>query len=89
MTEFASSNLFVYGIAAALGPAIAAGVIALAGMSAIFFYTAAMHAAFVLFVVYRMFVRAPLTAHDRGHFEPVPVQPAAPIHLAEPASAKD
>jgi MFS family permease len=89
MTEFASSNLFVYGIAAALGPAIAAGVIALGGVSAIFFYTAAMHASFVLFVVYRMFVRAPLTAHDRGHFEPVPVQPAAPIHLAEPTPAED
>ena len=88
MTEFASSNLFVYGTAAAIGPVIAAGVIYLGGLSAIFFYTAAMHAGFVAFVLYRMIVRAPLTQHDRGPFEVEPVQPA-PMHLTpEPAPAK-
>jgi len=81
MTEFASSNLFVYGTFAAIGPAIAAGVIALGGMSAIFFYTASVHAAFVIFVVYRMVARAPLAQGEREPFEPVPEQPA-PLHLS-------
>lgn len=89
MTEFASSNLFVYGTAAAIGPVIAAGVIYFGGLSAIFFYTAAMHAGFVAFVLYRMIVRAPLTQLDRGPFEVEPVQPA-PMHLTpEPAAAKN
>jgi MFS family permease len=81
MTEFASSNLFVYGVFASLGPAIAAAVIATGGMSAIFFYTAAVHASFMLFVLYRVFVRAPVAKSEREPFEPEPVQPA-PIHLA-------
>jgi len=89
MTEFASSNLFVYGTAAAIGPVVAAGVIYVGGLSAIFFFTAAMHAGFVAFVLYRMVVRAPLPAEDRGAFEVELVQPA-PMHMApEPAVAKD
>lgn len=88
MTEFASSNLFVYGIAAAVGPMIAAAVIHVAGLSAIFFYTAAMHASLVAFVFYRMTVRAPIPAKDREPFEIEPVQPA-PMHMAaEPSPAK-
>ncbi len=87
MTEFASSNLFVYGTAAAVGPIVAAGVIYLGGMNAIFFYTAAMHASFVAFVLYRMMVRAPLSTLGREPFEIEPVQPA-PMHMApEPLKA--
>lgn len=87
MTEFASSNLFVYGTAAAIGPIVAAGVIYLGGMNAIFFYTAAMHASFVAFVLYRMMVRAPLPTLGREPFEVEPVQPA-PMHMApEPVKA--
>ena len=85
MTEFASSNLFVYGTAAAIGPIIAAGVIYVGGMSAIFFYTATMHAGFVAFVLYRMIARAPVPMLGREPFEVEPVQPA-PMHMApEPA----
>jgi MFS family permease len=87
MTEVASTNLFVYGAAAAMGPAIAAGVIFLAGMSAIFFYTATMHLLFVGFVLYRVFVRAPVAAQDREPFEVEPLQPA-PMHV-NPGAAAD
>lgn len=80
MSEVASTNLFVYGTAAALGPAIAAGVIHVAGMSAIFFYTATMHAAFVAFVAYRLLKRAPVAAEHREPFELEPIQPA-PMHV--------
>jgi hypothetical protein len=56
-------------------------------MSAIFFYTAVVHASFVAFVVYRVFARAPLRQDEREPFEPAPVQPA-PVNLstAEPAA---
>jgi len=80
MTEIASSNLFVYGAAAALGPAIAAGVIALGGLSAIFLFTAAIHGAFVLFVIYRTQMRAPVSTSEREPFEVEPMQPA-PMHM--------
>lgn len=87
MTEVASTNLFVYGAAAALGPAIAALVINLAGMSAIFFYTASMHLAFVVFVAYRLTKRAAVTVGKREPFEVEPIQPA-PMHV-NPGAASD
>ncbi|MEQ1754870.1 MAG: MFS transporter [Micropepsaceae bacterium] len=80
MSEVASTNLFVYGAAAALGPAIAAAVIHFAGMSAIFYYTASMHAAFVAFVAYRLLKRAPVASEHREPFEIEPIQPA-PMHV--------
>lgn len=86
MSEVASTNLFVYGAAAAAGPAIAAAVISLAGMSAIFFYTATMHAAFVVFVAYRLLRRAPVAAEHREPFEIEPIQPA-PMHVNPAAAA--
>jgi len=86
MTEFASSNLFVYGAAAIVGPAVAALVIAVAGFDAIFFYTATIHTAFVVFVVYRVFRRAPVPAEDRTTFELESMQPV-PMPLSEPAPA--
>jgi MFS family permease len=86
MIEFASSNLLVYGTAAAIGPAIAAVVVATWGISAIFFYTAVIHAAFVAFVVYRVFRRAPVPAEDRTAFELEPIQPA-PMPLSDPGKA--
>lgn len=83
MTEIASSNLFVYGTAAALGPAIAAAIIHVAGMSAIFIYTATIHASFVAFVTWRMLRRAPVAQQDREPFEVEPLQPA-PMHMSNP-----
>lgn len=80
MTQVASSNLFVYGAAAALGPVVAAGVIAAAGLDAIFFYTALMHALFVGFVIYRLARRGPVPAAQREPFEAETIQPA-PMHV--------
>ncbi len=87
MTEFASSNLFVYGVAAMIGPLIAAGVIKFGGISAIFFYTASVHATFVAFVLYRMLVRAPVPSEDRGAFSVATTQGAGVVHFA-PADIK-
>jgi MFS family permease len=80
MAEVAATNLFVYGAAASLGPAIAAIVILVAGMSAIFFYTALVHAVFLMFVIYRVTRRASIPASDREPFEIEPIQPA-PMHV--------
>jgi MFS family permease len=80
MTEVANSNLFLYGVAAAIGPLIAAVVIAAGGISAIFYYTATIHAAFVAFVLIRMLARAPVATGDRDPFAQAPVQPA-PMRL--------
>ncbi len=87
MTEFASSNLFVYGTAAMIGPVIAAGVIKLGGLNAIFFYTATIHASFVAFVLYRMIVRAAVPSEDRGAFSVATTQGAGAVHFA-PAEVK-
>jgi MFS family permease len=87
MTEVASSNLFVYGVAAMIGPAIAAGVILIGGLSAVFFYTAAMHGGFVLFVLYRMMVRAPVHSVDHGALDVPMTQGAGAVHFA-PAEVK-
>ena len=87
MTEFASSNLFVYGTAAMIGPLIAAGVIKLGGLDAIFLYTATVHGAFVVFVLYRMLVRAAVPSEDRGAFNVATTQGAGAIHFA-PAEVK-
>ena len=87
MTQVASGNLFVYGTAAAVGPALAGLVIGLGGLDAMFFYTATMHGLFVVFVVYRMTRRRPVEAEHRGPFEVEPIQPA-PMHV-NPAAAVD
>ncbi len=89
MSEVASSNLFVYGVAAMIGPAIAAGVIAFAGLSAVFYYTATIHGSFVLFVLYRMLVRAPLASEERSEFKIAPGQAAGVIHFAATAAAAE
>jgi MFS family permease len=80
MTQVASSNLFVYGAAAAIGPVIAAAVIHAAGLDAIFYYTALMHALFVGFVIYRLVRRGPVPAIHREPFEVETIQPA-PMHV--------
>jgi MFS family permease len=87
MAEVAATNLFVYGAAASLGPVIAAAVIHLAGMSAIFFYTALVHSVFVTFVIYRVTRRPSVPAEHREPFELEPIQPA-PMHI-NPAATVD
>jgi MFS family permease len=65
-TETASGLLLVYGLAAVVGPALASVVIEIAGSTWIFTYTATIHVALVVFVLYRIRRRAfePLPAHD-------------------------
>lgn len=89
MTEVANSNLFLYGVAAALGPLLAAVVVNAWGLSAIFFYTATIHTTFMAFVLIRVFVRAPVAREKRQSFEPAAVQATAPVRLqGEPVAGK-
>ncbi|MBI1210515.1 MAG: MFS transporter [Alphaproteobacteria bacterium] len=85
MTETAASNLFVYGTAAMVGPLIAAAVVQVGGLSAVFYYTAAMHSCLLLFVIYRTLVRAPIASQERGAFNVPTTQGPGAIHFA-PAS---
>jgi MFS family permease len=82
MTETAASNLFVYGVAAMLGPLIAAAVINVGGLSAVFYYTATMHTALLAFVIYRVFVRQPVPSKERGAFEIATTQGPGSVHFA-------
>lgn len=88
MTETAASNLFVYGVAAMLGPLIAAAVINVGGLSAVFYYTATMHSALLLFVIYRVLVREPVPSEERGVFKIATTQGPGAIHFA-PAPTAD
>ena len=82
MTETAASNLFVYGTAAMVGPLIAAVVIRVGGLSAVFYYTATMHSALLLFVIYRVLVRAAVQSEERGVFKVATTQGPGTIYFA-------
>ena len=82
MTETAASNLFVYGAAAMIGPLIAAVVIHVGGLSAVFYYTATMHSTLLLFVIYRVLVRAPVKSEEGGVFGVATTQGPGAVHFA-------
>jgi MFS family permease len=86
MTEVAGGVLLVYGASAIVGPIAAALIIGAIDYSALFFFTAAVHAALALVVVVRLFLRAPVPPHERGHFEAQPQANAGLLAPAEVAS---
>jgi MFS family permease len=84
MTEIAGGVLLIYGASAIVGPIAAALIIAAFDYSWLFYFTAAVHGALTLMVVVRLFVRAPVPPHERGHFE---AKPQANAGLLAPAEA--
>ena len=77
-------------LAACFGPSIAAQVIDILGSGALFLYTAAIHVAMSVFVIYRLSVGKPLIGETRERFEPMPQQgsPAA-LELDPRGEAKE
>lgn len=65
VTETATGVLFVYGAAAAIGPAFGGLAMWLWNVDGLFFYSAAVHALLLLFVIYRITQRAPATHEAR------------------------
>src|SRR3569832_2582561 len=77
--EASATLLMLNELAACLGPSIAALVIDILGSGALFLYTATIHAAMSVFVIYRLSVGMALLGDTRERFEPMPPQssPAA------------
>ena len=80
-TEAAGGLLLAYGIGATLGPVLAAALIGPWGSAVIFAFTAAVHAAFTLFVLWRMFRRRPGPLPAAGEFIDVPRTTPAAVGL--------
>jgi MFS family permease len=72
--EASSGLLLTYGIGATIGPFLAAVLMQILGVGALFVFTAVIHLLFLCFALYRMTRRAAVPAEEREHF----VQTAAP-----------
>jgi len=66
--EMAAGLFLVFGIGAMVGPAIGATVVSAFGSHALFYYTSAVHALFMLFTVYRIGRRPMPADQDRAGF---------------------
>jgi len=88
--EASATLLMLNALAACLGPSIAALVIDILGSGALFLYTATIHAAMSVFVIYRLSVGKALIGETRERFEPMPPQssPAA-LELDPRGEAKE
>ncbi len=78
--EASATLLMLNALAACFGPSIAALVIDILGSGALFLYTAAIHVAMSVFVIYRLSVGTPLIGETRERFEPMPQQ-GSPVAL--------
>jgi MFS family permease len=80
--EMASGILFVYGAAAALGPALASIIMNVAGASSLFYFIAGVYSLYAAFVALRVFQRS------APEHEPMPAPtllPAQPLAEVAPA----
>lgn len=77
--EASATLLMLNALASCLGPSIAAQVIDIWGSGALFLYTAAIHSAMAVFVIFRLTMREALIGETRDKFEMMPQQgsPAA------------
>src|SRR5579862_4338104 len=77
--EASATLLMLNALASCFGPSIAAQVIDIWGSGALFLYTAAIHAAMAVFVIFRLTMREALIGETRDKFEMMPQQgsPAA------------
>jgi len=78
--EASATLLLVNSLASVAGPILAALVTARAGMQALFYYTAVIHAAFALYTLYRIRKMEPAPDEYRDTFSPMPQQ-ASPVAL--------
>jgi MFS family permease len=70
MVELNAALIFLYSIGAIVSPIISAWLIALAGPEAMFFFMAAVHAALVIFTLFRMTRRS--GTHPRTPYRYIP-----------------
>jgi MFS family permease len=72
--EVSATLLMINALAACFGPVLAAKVIEHFGSQALFLYTAAIHAAMALFILWRLTTRDSLIGETRDKYEMVPQQ---------------
>ncbi len=84
----AGGLLLVYGIGAAIGPLIASTSMAYAGTGGLFLFTAAVHAALVVFAIVRVRTRAAPAEDERSDFVAVPRTSPA-LYELDPRSDPD
>src|SRR3569832_2841226 len=88
--EASATLLMLNALAACLGPSIAALVIDILGSGALFLYTATIHAAMSVFVIYRLSVGKALIGETHERFKPIPPQNSpATLELDPRGEAKE
>lgn len=66
--KVAAALMLFYSMGAVIGPFLASSLMERYGLPALFLYSAAVYAAFILLTAYRMYVRGPVPAAQRGRF---------------------
>lgn len=94
--EASASLLMVNALASVVGPSLAAVVTARAGLASLFFYTAAIHVAMVVFTLTRITMKAPSTQslepilavpQQQASPSAAELDPRAPKHAGRPEAA--
>ncbi|HAJ45176.1 MAG TPA: MFS transporter [Alphaproteobacteria bacterium] len=75
LTEMASGILFTYGVAATIGPFVAAEIVARIGVEGLFYFAGVVHALYAVFIAVRMAQRGPAEHEPRPQPAGVPGPP--------------
>jgi MFS family permease len=87
--ETSATLLLINSLASVLGPTLAAVIMGFAGTQALFFYTAAIHAAMAVFTLVRISLRGEARDTERGPFEPQPQQATLATAEFDPRSSEE
>jgi MFS family permease len=87
--EASASLLLVNSVASILGPPIAASVIQQFGISALFLYTASIHAVLAIYTISRIATQAPAPKALHDAFVPVPEQASPLVVELDPRSGEE
>ena len=87
--ETSATLLLINSLASVVGPTLAAWIMGLAGTEALFFYTAAIHAAMAGFAILRISLRDETPATHRDPYEPQPQQATLVTAEFDPRSEQE
>jgi len=87
--EASATLLMLNALAACFGPSIAAQVIDIWGSGALFLYTAAIHVAMSVFIIYRLTMRDALIGETRDKFEMMPQQGSPAVLELDPRGPEE
>jgi MFS family permease len=87
--EASATLLMLNALAACFGPSIAAQVIDIWGSGALFLYTAAIHIAMAVFIIFRLTMRDTLIGESRDKFEMMPQQGSPAVLELDPRGPEE